>query len=217
MKLDVINIDGKKTTKKVTLPKDIFGIEPNDHAIYLAVKQFLANQRQGTHKTLERSEVSGSTKKLHKQKGTGGSRKGSVKNILYRGGPRAFGPRPRDYGFKLNKKVKELAKYSALSYKAKENNIVVVEDFNMKAPKTKEFIGILKNIGVADKKILFVVDKNEKNLTLASRNLSKTVSCTTDLLNTYDIMNAQNLVFSESALKAIEKSAKEEKKELVEA
>lgn len=217
MKLEIHNIDGKKTSKKVTLPEDIFGIEPNDHAIYLAVKQYLANQRQGTHKTLERSEISGSTKKLHKQKGTGGSRKGSGKNTLFRGGPRTFGPRPRDYGFKLNKKVKELAKYSALSYKAKDNNIVVVEDFKMNEPKTKEFLNILKNLGVADKKVLFVINETDKNFELASRNLQKINTCDSSLLNTYDVMNADSLILSEGALKAIENSAKVEEKELVEA
>lgn len=214
MKLEIHNIDGKKSSKSVTLPKDIFGIEPNDHAIYLAVKQYLANQRQGTHKTLERSEVSGSTRKLHRQKGTGGARKGSTKNIMYRGGPRAFGPRPRDYGFKLNKKVKELAKFSALSYKAKDNNIIVVEDFKMNDAKTKSFINILKNLGVENKKVLFVVNEEERNFELAGRNLQKVNSCLPAQLNTYDVMNADSLLISTSALKAIETSAKMDEKEL---
>jgi large subunit ribosomal protein L4 len=205
MELSILNTEGKETGKKVKLSKDIFGIEPNDHAIYLDVKQYLANQRQGTHKAKEKSEVSGSTRKLHRQKGTGGSRKGSIKNPLFRGGARVFGPRVRDYSQKLNKKVKELARKSALSYKAKDNNIIVVEDFNLDTPKTKKFQEILKNLKVDGKKNLLVIAKPDKNIYLSSRNLEKSKVTTLSQLNTYEIMNTGNLLMFVSSVKEIEK------------
>ena len=204
MKFKVINKDGKDTGREVLLSDDIFSIEPNDQAIYLSVKLFLANQRQGTSKTLERSEVSGSTKKLHKQKGTGGSRKGSVKNPLFPGGPRVFGPKPRDYNFKLNKKVKDLARKSALTYKVKENSLVVLEDFNFEKPKTKDFSALLKNLGVTGKKIYFLTTDQNSNVLLSGRNLPKTnIAVATDI-NTYDILNSQVVVLFENSLPKIE-------------
>ncbi len=204
MKLKVLNKDGKETGREVALSEEIFGIQPNDHAIYLSVKQYLANQRQGNAKTLERSEISGSTRKLHKQKGTGGSRKGSIKNPLFHGGPRVFGPKPRDYSFKLNKKVKDLARKSALSYKVKDNGIVIVEDFTFDAPKTKEFIGLLKNLGIEGKKVLLLTSEKNDNLYLSSRNLPKTFVDVAADANTYDILNAQVLVLSESSVAKFE-------------
>jgi large subunit ribosomal protein L4 len=204
MKLKVLNKEGKATGREITLSDEVFGIEPNDHAIYLAVKQYQANQRQGTSKTLQKSEISGSTRKLHKQKGTGGSRKGSIKNPLFYGGPRVGGPKPRDYFFKLNKKVKDLARKSALSYKAKDNGVVIVEDFTLETPKTKEFIAILKGLGVDGKKILFLLGDNNKNIILSGRNLDKmNIENATDV-NTYDILNSQVLVISESSVEKIE-------------
>lgn len=205
MELSILNKEGKETGKKVKLSKDIFGIEPNDHAIYLDVKQYLANQRQGTHKAKEKSEVSGSTRKLHRQKGTGGSRKGSIKSPLFRGGARVFGPRVRDYSQKLNKKVKELARKSALSYKAKDNNIIVLEDFNIDTPKTKKFQEILKNLKIDGKKNLLVIAKPDKNIYLSSRNIEKSKVTTASQLNTYEIMNTGNLLISVSSVKEIEK------------
>lgn len=202
MKVDIVKISGEKAGRQIELNEAIFGIEPNDHAIYLAVKQFLANQRQGTHKAKERSEVAGSTRKLHRQKGTGGSRKGDIKNPIFRTGGTIFGPRPRNYGFKLNRKVKELARRSALAYKAKQNAVVVMEDFTMDAPKTKTFAGIMKNIGVNGKKTLFVLGENE-NVSLSMRNLPKVSCARPEDLNTYTVMNAQCLVFSESAVQQI--------------
>jgi len=207
MELDVLNISGKSTGKKVKLDEQIFGIEPNDHAIYLDVKQFLANQRQGTHKSKERNEVSGSTRKLKRQKGTGTARFGSIKNPLFRGGGRVFGPQPRDYSFKLNKKVKELARKSALTYKALNNQLVVVEDFPFDAPKTREFVAIQKNLKVDDKKSLFVVNERNKNLYLSSRNLQNSKVVTLSELNTYEIMNATALLFVESSLDVLQKKA----------
>ena len=204
MKVAVKNIEGKDTSRKIDLNDSIFGIEPNDHAIYLDVKQFNAAQRQGTHKSKERSEVAGSTRKLHKQKGTGGSRKGDIKNPLFRGGGRVFGPEPRDYSFKLNKKVKVLARKSALSYKAKDGQIIVIEDIKMDAPKTKQYAAILKNLDVAGKKPLVVVAENDKTLLLSSRNLPNQKVVIASELNTYDILNYKHLVLSESAVKAIE-------------
>lgn len=202
----VVDITGKETGRKVELNKDIFAIEPNDHAIYLDVKQHLANQRQGTHKAKHRGEISGSTRKLHRQKGTGGSRKGSIKNPLFRGGGRIFGPQPRDYSFKLNKKVKRLARISALTYKAKENSIHVVADFKLEQPKTKEFLNVMKNLNLGDKKVLLLTPEVDNNLVLSSRNIQKKkVSRATDL-NTYDVLNAQNLVLVESAVPVIEKT-----------
>jgi large subunit ribosomal protein L4 len=202
MQADVLNIEGKKTGRTVELPEEIFGIEPNDHVIYLAVKQHLAAQRQGTHKVKTRLEVKGSSKKLHRQKGTGGSRKGNLRNPLYKGGGTIFGPKPRDYDFKLNRKVKDLAKMSALAHKAKENAIVIVEDINMEAPKTKQFTTTLKSLNIADKKVLFVLPGEESdNLFLSLRNIPKVEGTLLADINTYDIVNAQVLVLSESAAK----------------
>ena len=194
MELSVLKIDGTESGKKVTLNEAVFGIEPNDHAIYLDVKQYLANQRQGTHKTKDRSEVAYSTKKLIRQKGSGGARHGSIKSNIYVGGGRAFGPDPRDYRFKLNKKLKRLARYSALSYKAKENAITVVEPFAMETPKTKEFISILNNIKANDRKVLFVLPADSKNIYLSSRNLENVSVITVNEICTYKILNATRLV-----------------------
>ncbi len=203
MELSVYNIKGEDTGKKVTLNDAVFGIEPNDHAIYLDVKQFLANQRQGTHKSKERSEVSGSTRKLHKQKGTGGARIGDINSPVLVGGGRVFGPKPRDYRFKLNKKVKSLARKSALAYKAQENAIVVVEDFSFEAPKTKEFIALTKNLQVADKKLVLVLSEQNKNVYLSARNLTSAKVITISDLNTYRVLDNKALVLTESALAAI--------------
>jgi len=204
MELKIKNISGKETSKKVTLKKEIYGIEPNDNAIYLDVKQFMANNRQGTHSSLEKSTISGSTRKLKKQKGTGTARMGSIKSPILRGGARAFGPHPRDYSFKLNKKLKQLARKSALSYKVKEGCLHVVEDFDLDGPKTQEFQGILNNLKVGDKKTLLVLGEANKNIYLSARNLSKTfvVSCLE--LSTYDILNADNLILSASSVAKID-------------
>lgn len=204
MKVAVVDIKGKETGRKAELSADIFGIEPNNHAIYLDVKQYLANQRQGTHKAKERAEISGSTRKLKKQKGTGTARAGSIKSPVFRGGGRVFGPRPRNYGFKLNKKQKSLARKSALSQKAKDKSIIVVEDFNFDTPKTKEFINVLNSLGIADKKSLFVLGEPNKNVYLSSRNLQRSEVVNHSELNTYKILNANNLVFLEGSLKEIE-------------
>jgi len=204
MELEVYSIKGSKTDRKITLADAVFGIEPNDHAIYLDVKQFMANRRQGTHSAKEKSAVSGSTRKLKKQKGTGGARAGSIKNPLYRGGARIFGPRPRDYNFKLNKKLKVLARLSALSYKAKDNNIVVVEDFSFETPKTKNFIELLKNFQLAGQKTLLVMANTESNILLSSRNLKKVKVVRASDLNTYEILDAKCLLITESSLKDIE-------------
>lgn len=201
MELVVYNINGNQTERTVALNDNIFGIEPNDHAIYLDVKQYLANQRQGTHKSKDRSEVSGSTRKLKKQKGTGGARAGDINSPLFVGGGRVFGPRPRDYRFKLNKKLKRLARKSALSYKAKQNGIMIVEDFDFEAPKTKNFIEILKNLKIFDKKTLLVLFESNKNVYLSSRNLERVKVVNVSDLNTYDILNSQNLLFLESSIK----------------
>jgi len=203
MKLPVLNIEGKET-KKVELNDSIFGIEPNDHAIYLDVKQYGANNRQGTHKAKERSDVKGSTKKIKKQKGTGTARAGDIKNPIFRGGGRVFGPRPRNYGFKLNKKVKVLARKSALTYKAKDNQITVVEDFKMDAPKTKQYLSIMNNLKVADQKPLLVVGEADKSVSLSSRNVQGHKVVSANELCTYDILRHTSLVISESALPAIE-------------
>lgn len=205
MELSVFNIKGEDTGRKVTLNDAIYGIEPNDHAIYLDVKQFLANKRQGTHKSKERSEVSGSTRKLIRQKGGGGARRGDINSPVLVGGGRVFGPRPRDYEFKLNKKVKSLARKSALSYKAKNSVIVVVEDFNMEAPKTKEFVTITKNLKVADKKLLMVLPEKNNFVYLSARNLQKAKVVTVSDINTYSVLDAANLVLTESSVAAIEK------------
>ncbi len=206
MELKVLNIEGKETGNKVTLSDAIFGIEPNDHAIYLDVKQYLANQRQGTHKSKQRNEVAGSTRKLHKQKGTGGSRKGSIKSPVFRGGGRIFGPQPRDYSFKLNKKMKALARMSALSYKAKNNDIVILEDFSFETPKTKNFISLVNNLKISDKKALMVTANIDENLYLSSRNLQKSKVIAASDINTYDLLNADKLVLTASSVKSIEDS-----------
>jgi large subunit ribosomal protein L4 len=204
MKIKVFNIEGKESGKTVELPEGVFGIEPNEHALYLAVKQYMANGRQGTHKSKQRNEISGSTKKLKKQKGTGTARAGSIKSPVFRGGGRIFGPQPRDYSFKLNKKVKDLARNSALTLKAQNNGIVVVEDITLTAPKSKELIRILGNLGGTGKKTLLCVAENDNNLYLSSRNVPKSkVAVATDI-NTYDIMNSQVLIFAESSLKNLE-------------
>ncbi len=205
MELSILNVKGEDTGRKVTLNDAIFGIEPNDHAIYLDVKQFLANQRQGTHKSKERSEISGSTRKLIRQKGGGGARRGDIKSPVLVGGARVFGPKPRDYSFKLNKKVKSLARKSALSYKAQGNSIVVVEDFVMETPKTKEFIAMTKGLKVADKKLLLVLPEKNNIIHLSARNLQKTNVIPACELNTYGILDAANLVLTESSLAVIEK------------
>lgn len=204
MELAIKNISGKDTGKKVTLKKEIYAIEPNDHAIYLDVKQHLANRRQGTHSSLEKSQVSGSTKKLKKQKGTGTARSGSIKSPLFRGGARVFGPRPRDYSFKLNRKLKVLARKSALTYKAQEGSICILEDFKMEKPKTKEFAGILQNLELAGKKTLLVLGEENKNIYLSARNFPKSSIVSTSELNTYDILNADNLVISVSSVAKID-------------
>lgn len=210
MELNVLNIKGEETGRKVTLNDAVFGIKPNDHAIYLDVKQYMANQRQGTHKTKERSEVSGSTRKLIRQKGSGGARRGDINSPLLVGGGRVFGPKPRDYSFKLNKKVKSLARKSALTYKAKGNAIVVVEDIVMEIPKTKEFIAMAKNLNVADKKLLLVVPESNKTIYLSARNLKKADVIPANELNTYKVLNATNLVLTESSIAVIDKLFKVE-------
>ena len=206
MEVSVLNIKGEDTGKKVVLNDAIFGIEPNDHCIYLAVNQYLAAQRQGTHKSKERSEITGSTRKLIRQKGGGGARRGDIKSPLLRGGGRVFGPRPRDYWFKLNKKVKNLARKSALSYKAQQNAIVVVEDFDFEAPKTKEGVALLKNLKVEGKKTLIVLPSVEKNVNLSVRNIQRVEVMTASALNTYKVMNANVLVVTESALKLVDET-----------
>jgi len=207
MELDVMNISGKSTGKKVKLSKEIFGIEPNDHAIYLDVKQIMNNKRQGTHKTKERGEIVGSRKKIKRQKGTGTARFGDIKNPIFRGGGRVFGPRPRTYGGKLNRKVKDLARKSALAYKVQNKQLMVVEDFNMEAPKTSEFANIRKNLKLDDKKSLIVLNDRNKNVYLSSRNLQNSKVITLSELNTYEIMNASALCFVESSLDVLQKNA----------
>jgi large subunit ribosomal protein L4 len=204
MEISVLNIKGQETGRKVVLDDEIFGIEPNDHAIYLDVKQYLANQRQGTNKSKERGEVSGSTRKLKKQKGTGGARAGSIKSPLFRGGGTIFGPRPRNYNFKLNKKIKQLAKKSALSYKAKEAGILVLEDFNFEMPKTREMVALKDNLKITDKKSLFVLPIENKNIYLSSRNLQDVSVVIASEINTYQVLNAKTLVILESSVKKIE-------------
>ena len=206
MEVNVLNIKGEETGRKVTLNESIFGITPNDHAIYLDVKQYMASQRQGTHKSKERSEISGSTRKLGRQKGGGGARRGDINSPLLVGGARVFGPKPRDYWFKLNKKVKALARKSALSYKAQANNIVVVEDFTFEAPKTKDFVNVVNNLKVSDKKLLMVLSGADKNVYLSARNLERTNVMVASALNTYKVLDAETLVVTESALKAIEET-----------
>lgn len=208
MELSVINIKGKETGKKVTLSDEIFAIEPNDHAIYLDVKQFLANQRQGTHKSKQRNEVSGSTKKIKKQKGTGGARAGSIKNPQFIGGGRIFGPQPRDYRFKLNKKVKSLAKKSAFAYKVKDKNLSVIENFQIASPKTKEFVGILAGLGTVEKKSLFIIPEMNDNVVLSSRNIQRTKVITVNQLTTFDLLNAEKLYVAEGSVAKIEELLK---------
>jgi len=200
MRLKIIDIEGKDTDKTVTLNKSVFEVEPNDHAIYLDVKHYMANQRQGTSKAKERADIKGSTRKIKKQKGTGSARAGSIKNPIFRGGGRVFGPRPRDYDFKLNKKVKRLARVSALSYKAKEKAISVVNEIKFETPKTKEYTRVLKNLELGDKKTLFVIGEQNNNLYLSSRNLKGLKVVTADKLNTYDIIGCQQIVFDADAV-----------------
>jgi len=204
MELEVYKITGEKTAKKVKLNDAVFGIEPNDHAIWLDVKQYLANKRQGTHKTKERNEITGSTRKIKRQKGTGTARAGSIKSPIFRGGGRTFGPEPRDYGFKVNKKVKTLARKSALAYKVKENGITIIEDFKIEEPKTREYTGILKNFDLSEKKTLLIIPETDGNLVLAVRNLHKAKISRADSINTYDIMNANNILIQEASVKVIE-------------
>ena len=204
MEVSVLNINGQETGRKVTLNEAIFGIEPNDHVLYLDVKQYLAQQRQGTAKSKERSEISGSTRKLGRQKGGGGARRGDINSPILVGGGRVFGPKPRNYDFKLNKKVKVLARKSALSYKAQESAIVVVEDFNFEAPKTKDFVNFAKNLKVEDKKALVVLPEVNKNVYLSARNLKRAAVMTASTLNSYKVLNADVLVITESSLKSID-------------
>ena len=204
MEVSVYNIKGEDTGRKVVLNDAIFGIEPNDHAIYLDVKQYMANQRQGTHKSKERSEISGSTRKLGRQKGGGGARRGDINSPVLVGGGRVFGPQPRDYGFKLNKKVKALARKSALSYKVQENALLVVEDFNFEAPKTKQYVELLQNLKVAGKKLLMVLPEANKNVYLSARNIQRQDMAVASAVNTYQVLNADAMVVTESALTVIE-------------
>ena len=201
MQLEIVNIEGNKTGRMIDLPEEIFGADPNSHVMWLAVKQYLAAQRQGTHKVKTRAEAQGSSKKLHKQKGTGGSRKGNLRNPLYKGGGTVFGPKPHAYDFKLNRKVKDLAKISALSAKAQGNSVVIVEDVNLAAPKTSEFAGILDSLKVADKKALFVIPEYNDNVYMSSRNIPSVLTTLLSDLNTYDLVNADVVVFTESAAK----------------
>ena len=204
MTIEVLNTTGQKTGRTVELPEDIFGIEPNDHVMYLAVKQYLAAQRQGTHKVKTRAEVKGSSKKLHKQKGTGGSRKGNLRNPLYKGGGTVFGPKPHGWDIKLNRKVKDLAKMSALTYKAKDNAIVVVEDINMEKPNTSQFAGVMKSLGIAEKKALFVYPEYNETLYLSLRNIPNAAGSLLSDINTYEILNADVMVLTESAVRIFE-------------
>jgi large subunit ribosomal protein L4 len=208
MELSVLNKEGKDTGRKITLNEGIFGVEPSDHAIYLDVKQYMANKRQGTHKSKERAEVAGSTRKIKKQKGTGTARAGSIKSPVFRGGGTVFGPRPKSYEFKLNKKVKQLARKSALTYKARENSIMVLEDFNLEAPKTKELVTLKNNLQIADKKSLFVLPAENNNIYLSSRNLQDVLVVIASELNTYQILNAKTIVLLEGSVKKIEEAFK---------
>jgi len=206
MKIEVLNKEGQQTGRSVELPDDIFGVEPNEHVVYLAVKQYLANQRQGTHKAKERSEMTGSTRKLHRQKGTGGSRKGDINSPLFHGGARVFGPRPRDYSQKLNKKVRRLARKSALSSKAANGQIFIVEDFTFESPKTKSFVTMLSKLAVADRKTLLVTAEHDPAVYLSGRNLQEASVVRAADLNTYEILKAQTLILAESALDKIKQS-----------
>jgi large subunit ribosomal protein L4 len=204
MEVAVLKYSGEQTKKKVNLSDTVFGIEPNDHAIYLDVKSYLANQRQGTHKSKQRNEIAGSSKKIKKQKGTGGARAGNIKNPQFKGGGRIFGPTPRDYSFKLNKKVKDLARKSALSYKAKDNSIAVLEDFNFDSAKTKQYVSMLSALKLDDKKTLLVLPAANKNIVLSGRNIQNAKVTTADQINTYDLMHADNVIFVESAITKVE-------------
>lgn len=206
MEVNVLNVSGKETGAKVQLPDSVFGIEPNEHAVYLDVKQYLANQRQGTHKSKQRNEIAGSTRKLYKQKGTGGARAGSIKSPLFNGGGRVFGPQPRDYSFKLNKKLKALARKSALTYKAQDNNILVLEDFSFDGIKTKNFIKLVADLNVTNEKTLLVLPAADNNIYLSSRNLKKAKVITADQLNTYDVLNAGKLVLTTGSVKTLEEA-----------
>ncbi|WP_443936516.1 50S ribosomal protein L4 [Pedobacter sp. MW01-1-1] len=206
MEVKVLNISGKETGAKVQLPESVFGIEPNDHSIYLDVKQYLANQRQGTHKSKQRNEIAGSTRKLYKQKGTGGARAGSIKSPLFNGGGRVFGPQPRDYSFKLNKKLKSLARKSALAYKAKDNNVVVLEDFNFDTIKTKNYTSLIAALNVGNEKTLLVLPAQNNNIYLSSRNVQRTKVITVADLNTYDVLNAGVLVLTTDSVKTLEEA-----------
>jgi large subunit ribosomal protein L4 len=206
MEVNVINISGKETGAKVQLPDAIFAVKPNDHAIYLDVKQYLANQRQGTHKSKQRNEIAGSTRKLYKQKGTGGARAGSIKSPLFNGGGRVFGPQPRDYSFKLNKKLKSLARKSALTYKAQDNNILVLEDFNFDSVKTKNYVKLVADLNLTDAKTLLVLPAANNNVYLSSRNLKKSKVVTAAQLNTYDVLNAGTLILTTETVKTLEEA-----------
>ena len=206
MEVKVLNLSGKETGAKVQLPESVFGVTPSDHAIYLDVKQYLANQRQGTHKSKQRNEIAGSTRKLHKQKGTGGARAGSIKSPLFNGGGRVFGPQPRDYSFKLNKKLKQLARKSALSYKAQENNVVVLDEVNFDSIKTKNYVSLINALNVADEKTLLVLSAYNNNVYLSSRNLKKAKVIVASELNTYDVLNATKLLLTADSVKTLEEA-----------
>jgi large subunit ribosomal protein L4 len=206
MEVKVFDKSGKATSKSVKLEDSIFAVEPNDHAIYLDVKQHLANKRQGTHKSKERADIVGSTRKIKKQKGTGTARAGPIKSPVFRGGGRVFGPRPRNYSFKLNKKLKRVARKSALSYKAQESNIMVIEDFNFEAPKTKDFINLISNMNLSNEKVLLVVSNENNNVYMASRNLSRTKVIAAESVNTYDVLNAGKVIIAKSSIEIIEKA-----------
>lgn len=210
MQVEVLNTKGKKTGRSVELPEEIFGVEPNNHVIYLAVKQYLAAQRQGTHKVKTRAEVKGASRKLHRQKGTGGSRKGNIRNPLYKGGGTIFGPKPHSYDIKVNRKVKDLARISALSYKAKENALVVVEDINLEKPKTSEFMSILKALKVGDKKVMFVTPEYNDNVEMSMRNVPTVLGMLLSDINTYDLVNSEVLILTESAAKIFGEEEKAE-------
>ncbi len=206
MEVNVLNLSGKETGAKVQLPESVFGVKPNDHAIYLDVKQYLANQRQGTHKSKQRNEIAGSTRKLHKQKGTGGARAGSIKSPLFNGGGRVFGPQPRDYSFKLNKKLKQVARKSALSYKAQENNILVLDAVSFESIKTKNYVSLINALNVADEKTLLVLPAYDNNVYLSSRNLKKTKVIAASDLNTYDVLNATKILLTADSVKTLEEA-----------
>ena len=206
MEVNVLNLSGKETGAKVQLPETVFGVEPNDHAIYLDVKQYLANQRQGTHKSKQRNEIAGSTRKLHKQKGTGGARAGSIKSPLFNGGGRVFGPQPRDYSFKLNKKMKQVARKSALSYKAQENNVLVLDSVSFDTIKTKNYLAMINALNVADEKTLLVLPAYDNNVYLSSRNLKKAKVIVASELNTYDVLNATKLLLTTDSVKTLEEA-----------